>query len=406
MGDLAQQQAPVVQPPAPEVTTGAASTQGGRGNGAAQDALLAGGAAAPNYDQREFDRICLTISNKYTQLLLERAAGVEELRQDAGVEDAPPAWQSIAIAVGMIALSAASAGIGTVVAGAIVATSTKIAAQAATEMVKVATEEALKTGLTAAIGGAAGPATNVKDSFFRGQSDALRNASAATQDAFTLRGIKALETSADPIGAATNLLNALEAGRTASKGKQRLETLGSWCNFLARAESGTDRQGTEHEGTALGGQMGDTSGKGVLGVRIEATSPSRPVTIVGAEIEGLNETLRGQIASQSIGSLHMSVNIVGLVNPAGWLEWFFNSRSDDGRLRFGMNESGTLWNDSSYGANRWLHSKSSGGQPQIWGEDGPSKQDLDAMSMQAARQIIDREIKPKTLTQLGVELGG
>ncbi len=395
MGDYQQQSVTPTTTSAGPATTGGATTLG-PGNAAGQGTMLAG---TCNSDQ--LGDLLDAISDKYTQILMERAAGVEELRQDVHVEDPPPAWQTIAIAVGSVALAACTAGVGTIVADKIVGT----AARAANAIIKTAMDKGLQTGLQGAIGVAASnPATNVTDAFFRGQADALRSTSAAVQDSWNLQGRAQVRTDADPCAAARSLFNALEEGRKAAKASQRAQTLASWCNFQARGQLGTHNQGQGNAGVALGDQLGDTSAKGVLGLEVEAGAGTRgPIRVVDAEIEGLNETLRGELAGRPIGQLGLAITVHGAVDPPAWYE----SRPARGRLRFGENESGTRWKRNDWGGSDWLMWKGIGG-PVMTGPGGfrPTEAERETHEWSGIAAVLDNEIKPRSLRAIGVELDG
>lgn len=402
-----QQQArqPATQTPTPTVAPAVGAEGATAGNQAAQDAAMGGAQAACASD--ELNDLFDAIGDKYTQILFEQARGVEELRQDASVEDPPPAWQSIAIAVGTIALAAATAGVSTAVAGSIAAATmyaaqSQAAATAAQAVVRAAIDNTLKTTITAGIQAMAPRATNVRDAFFRAQSDALHAAAADAQDAFNLRGRAEIRASADPCGAARALFAGLEAGRQRAKSEQRIRTLESWCTFLARGELGTT--GTdEHEGTDLRRQVGDTSGKGVLGIEITATrNPRTPVTVIDAEIEGLNETLRAELASQRIANLRMPVTVHGEVDPP---PWYLPRQAPAGIVRIGRNEAGTLVDRSTPGGRQFLEGKGMGG-PVITGPGGLSESQRDTYRWEGIRKILDDEIGRRSLRDIGITLDG
>lgn len=387
----------------PSTDTGTGTTGNttlGKSNEQQQGQMLTG----QQGDSPELSDLLDAISDKYTQLILERARGVEELRQDASVQDPPPAWVNIAVAVGTIAIGAATAGIGAAVSGAIVSAAASSAAKivindAFKEVIKVGVEQGLNATIQSTITGlASNPATNVTDSFFRGQSDTLHQRSAKTQDAFNLSGRKKLRAADDPVKAAQAMFDALDKGLAVAKSEQRQQTLSSWCNFQARGELGTHNEGKDNAGTNLGDQLGDTSGKGVLGLVVTAPQGGS-VTIIDAEIEGLNETLRGELSTRPIGQLGIPITVKGQVNPPAWYE----SRSADGLLRIGENESGTRWNKSSWGGNQWLQYKGMGG-PVMTGPGGLSDEDKVDYQWKGVDRVLDDEIKPKSLKALGVAL--
>jgi hypothetical protein len=241
----------------------------------------------------------------------------------------------------------------------------------------------------------------VTDGFFRGQSDTLHQRSAKTQDAFNLSGRKKIRGANNPVAAAQALFNALDQGLAMAKSTQRQETLASWCNFQARGELGTHNEGKENAGVNLADQLGDTSGKGVLGLVVTAPGGNGAVKVVDAEIEGLNETLRGELSVRSIGQLGIPITVKGEVNPPVWYE----SRSGGGALRIGENAAGTRWNNSTGGASNWLMWKGLGGSV-MTGPEGfrPSEEERDQYIWKGVDRVMDEEIKPKTLKNLGVTL--
>ncbi|MFZ5475700.1 MAG: hypothetical protein ACOZNI_02895 [Myxococcota bacterium] len=404
MGDQAQQQAPQQAPVNTPTTDGGAKKTGGRGNDANQGQMLGANTGA---DSPELSDLFDAITTKYTQILLEQARGVDELGKDASVQDPPPAWVNIAVAVGTIAIGAATAGIGAAVSGAIVSAAASSAAKivindAFKEVIKVGVEQGLSATVQGTIGALAqNPATNVTDAFFRGQSDALHERSNKTQDAFTLFGRKKLRAADDPVAAAQAMYDALNSGLAGAKLKQRQATLSSWCNFQARGELGTHNEGKDNAGADVGKQLGDTSGKGVLGLVVESPGGQAAVKVVDAEIEGLNETLRGELAGRPIGQLGIPITVKGEVNPPAWYE----KRSADGILRFGENESGTRWNKSSSGGDNWLMWKGVGG-PVLTGPGGfrPDEKEKGELVWKGIGKVLDNEIKPKSLKAIGVDL--
>lgn len=404
MGDQGQQQVPPQQAPVNTTTPDASKSGGGKGNDALQGTMMGGNAGA---DSPELSDLFDAITTKYTQILLEQARGVEELGKDASVQDPPPAWVNIAVAVGTIAIGAATAGIGAAVSGAIVAAAASSAAKivindAFKEVIKVGVEQGLSATVQGTIGAlATNPATNVTDAFFRGQSDALHERSNKTQDAFTLQGRKKLRAADNPLAAAQAMYDALNTGLTGAKLKQRQATLSSWCNFQARGELGTHHEGKADAGANVGAQLGDTSGKGVLGLVVESPGGQGPVKVIDAEIEGLNETLRGELAGRPIGQLGIPITVKGEVNPPAWYE----KRSADGLLRFGENETGTRWNKSSRGGDSWLAAKGVGG-PVLTGPEGfrPTEEERMDLVWKGIGKVLDNELKPKSLKQIGVNL--
>ena len=89
-------------------------------------------------------------------------------------------------------------------------------------------------------------------------------------------------------------------------------------------------------------QLGDTSAMGVLGVRIDAPPEANRVDVEAAEIEGLNETLRSELAARTIRELGVSVVVQGA------------------DLHLGENEAGSRWNESSEAGKRWLANRAAG----------------------------------------------
>jgi len=381
-------------------TAGTSSNSTSGSNSAGLDRVAGGGlGAGATCDADQLNDLFDAISAAYVSILTERAVGVEELRRDAEVEDPPPAWQSIAIAVGTVALSAATAGIGTVVADALVGT----AARAANAIVKAATDKGLSSAISAGLGAASGGSDEeVTEQFFRGQADALRASSFDVQQTFITQGRAAIRAGDDPCGAAQELLTAVSVGFPVAKQEQRQKTLSSWCNFQARGSLGTSGSG-DAAGADLSDQLGDTSAKGVLGLDVSAPPGQRAVTIESAEIEGLNDTLRGELSRRPVGQLGLAVTVHGEVNPPAWWE----SRSADGVIRFGENEAGHRWRRNSSGGEQWLMWKGIGG-PVLSGPDGyhPDDAERESNVWQGIANVLDNEIKPKTLSSLGVSLDG
>lgn len=401
MGDQARESVRSTETAQPS-TSGAAAApaQGipgwGRGNEAAQGRMLEGGGQCSAQCEDVLD----AISDKYIQILMERGRGVEELRQDASVEDPPPGWVDVALAVGTVAIGAATAGIGSAVSGAVAATAAAsykvIISDAYREVMKVAVEQGIGTALEASLSAAdSNPATNVTDAFFRAQSDALHKAGGKAQDTFNLDVRPFLRSAEDPVAAARALFDALDRGFAAAKTIQRQESLVSWCNFLARTQLGTTNEGTAKAGADLGEQVGDTSGKGVLGLVVEASSDGQ-MEVLDAEIEGLNETLRGELAGRTIGSVDIPITVKGQVNPPAWYE----ERAPDGLLRFGENEAGTKWNRSTRAGDAWLAGKVEDRAPDATGTAEISESSV----WKGVARVLDDEIRPRSLRELGIAL--
>jgi hypothetical protein len=342
------------------------------------------------------------ISAQYTQILGEQIAAVNELAEDAAEQDPPPAWQSVAIAVGTVALSAATAGIGTAITGAIVSATAAVAQDIVKTAISNGIQAAVEGGVSAAASSSDG---DMRKTFFRGQADALRRSQNNAQDAFNLSGRAQIRGAADPCAAARDLFQALNAGEQVAKSEQRQKSLASWCNFQARAQLGTHNEGQANAGVALGSQLGDTSAKGVLGLEIEASSGVRsPISVVDAEIEGLNEGLRNELASRPINQLGIAVTAHGQVDPPAWYDTHGHAR---GTLRFGQNESGTKWKRNSRGGDDWMMWKGVGG-PVMSAPGGPNWTDAEkeAYIWEGIDRILDHEIGGRSLNALGVALGG
>ena len=390
-------------------TTGTANKSpalAGQSNADQQQAAL--GTQTQNNHQQTEDLLD-AIAHKYSQLVLMRKEAVENLQDRTQEQDPPPAWQTIAIAVGSVALAAATGGIGAVVAakvtGAILSSASKLAAQAAEAAVSSATAKALEEGLKGGIkAGTDNSAQGVTRTFFLGQSKALLHASAKAQDTFNIQGKQAIRQSDNPLDTAQALLSALENTRKNTAFQEQFsKSLAAWANFLARGELGTYK-GKNNEGTNLGKQLGDTSAKGVLGLEIEARSAFRPVKVIDAEIEGLNENLRTELASRPIGQLGIAVTVHGAVDPPAWYE---TNKLPTSRIRIGLNESGTTWNRSDPGGNRYLMWKGIG-HPVMTGPKGfnPTEKEQSKHQWTGVRNILNNELKPKSLKSLGVTLDG
>lgn len=357
------------------------------------------------------------ISDKYGQILSERQRASQELEGDAQVNDPPPAWQSIALTVGAIALSAATAGVGGVVAaslaGSVAGAASKAAAKGIESAMKSAVDKSLQAGLSAAYDGVSSLAqTNPVAAFFRGQGDAISNSNAQAQDTFTQTGRDGLRCAEDPISAAEALFNALEAGRQIAKQEQRAATLDSYCRLLSQSQLGVRGEGTATEGTNLHEQLGDTSAKGVLGLQVRTGQSHRSrVSIDYAEMEGLNESLRNEIAARPLNSLRLAITVHGEVDPPSFLEELSGHRRyARGRLKFGENESGTAFNHSDRGGNQWLASKGDPVDAYITAPGTyvpqPNESEQEAFRWSAIRSILHDELGPMSLQQLGVTLGG
>lgn len=83
-----------------------------RGNAAAAEAVA-------ERESPELGDTLAVLNGKLLAILDLRKTAIRRLGEDAEPVEPPPAWQSIALAVGAIALSAATAGVATAVSGAI-----------------------------------------------------------------------------------------------------------------------------------------------------------------------------------------------------------------------------------------------------------------------------------------------
>ncbi len=376
-------------------STQPSSTSGsGAGNSARASRLTGNGGG---YDQQELNNLFDAIDAAYDDLLGWRIRAVQRLGEDAEEVDPPPAWQSIALAVGTVALAAATAGVSTAVTGAL-AGGAKIAWSA---IIK-GTGTGAGLGLKAALGSGSGGADHdAAKAFFRSQVDALQTAKTYAQQEFITSGRAALQRSDDPIGRARELRAAI-LGQLNNAGEiQRQQTLASWCNFQARAQLGTDA--SNGGGVDLSEQLGDTSAKGVLGLEVTAPAGIGPVTVENAEIEGLNKGLRKELAARPIGQLGIAITVHGQVDPPAWYE----TRPPRGVIRFGENEAGTRWRRNDWGGDQWLMWKGIGG-PVMTGPEGfhPDEGERKQYIWQGIAQVLDNEIKPRSLQSMHVDLDG
>lgn len=345
------------------------------------------------------------ISGQYSQILGEQIAAVQHLGEDAAEQDPPPAWVSVAIAVGTVALAAATAGVGAAVVGAIGGTAAGIAAKATEDIIKTAISNGISTAVTEGVeSAAAAPDDDMRKTFFRGQEASIRRSQNDAEDAFNLQGRARLRQEDDPCAAAQELFDGLNGQESTAYAIQRRESLASWCNFQARCELGTTNEGEDNAGVDLSGQLGDTSAKGVLGLEVEGAANARAaVTIVDAEIEGLNEDLRSELAGQPIGQLGIAITVHGLVAPPAWYD---TSGHHQGRLRFGENEAGSRWRRNDQSGDRWLAAKGGPGPSISAPGSSPPEPDMDESVWNGIDIVLDQEIKPHSLDGLGVSFTG
>lgn len=270
---------------APEISAVSPASIQREGEGDEQTNTGASGASGWTLDQL-LDGIQLNYDH---QLTMQRDAVTQDFAQAADDVDPPPLWQSLLIGAAEVALSAATAGIG----GAIARSCVSAAAKTTADVVKSAVANAIKASIQGAISAAAGHSSNPLEIFIAGQRDTLTDAMHAQQTAM-IGQRTTYQSSETGQQDALDLYNSQEQAEPTVRTTQFNEVVTQWTLYLAHQEHGIHNEGQDDAGTDLGDQIGDTSGKGVLGLEVEAYSDlGRAVHVINAEIEGLNENLGG-----------------------------------------------------------------------------------------------------------------
>ncbi len=322
------------------------------------------------------------------QLTLGQKA-VKEVEEDAAKKPAAKLDAILLKALAELALSAATGGAGALIVGKLA----KGAAQAAQD----AMNDAIKDGIKMAVGGAVsaaakgGGAKASLKGFFRGQWDTLTATNHKVQTAY-LKDVKPrLLNASDGEAQAQKLYDAQEAAEKQYKQMQRQQTLEKWLVYLARTDLGKTKGG----GTNLGSAIGDTSTKGVLGLRFTGGYSPDPVKIIDAEMDGVGDELAAEIAALPIGKLNIPITAKGTVKYA----------QQAGNAVFGRNEKGQLWDNSTWAGLGWLYGKGNHG-PELWNHPRniPPVSHLRENRWVGIGNVLKNEIEGKTLKDLKVKI--
>jgi hypothetical protein len=372
------------------------------GKGGAKEAVQKeekpGGTTAPaptgGTDQALEDKLA-AVASAYKYICLKQRDAVNDLFEDSKKVDPPPFWQTALLALGEVALSVALGGIGGVVAVAVAKHVKDKVAEATAKVIADAMKDGAKTAAKLLFSGAGkliAPTTkDPRELFFRSQRDTLTDTAAQQEMDFISTQKAQVRVSADPHKVADGLLAAIKENYTTAYDLQRSTTLDNWCVYQAQQEMGVHKEGGKEHGTNLNDQLGDTSGAGTLGIVIRVKRPGDAPEILRAEIEGLNEGLRGVIEARPIGQLKMPVTVHGEVGEdIGWAEEWINHKSQP-TIRIGRNEQGVVWVPNSSSGNRWLYWRANP-QPQLWGPGGPPRERIQQDALKGARLLIEQDL--------------
>lgn len=325
----------------------------------------------------EIDAYLDKIDKNYVYFVTMQQKAVTEVEEDAQDKPSPKLDAVLLGALAQVALSFVCGGIGGAVADKLVGTVARMANAA----VKSAVSKAVETGTKTAVDGKATGDKAALRGFFRGQWDTLGQASHDAQTAF-IDQRKNFHASATGLDEAKSLYNSQETVEKQVKEMQRIQTLSKWLSYMAQKDSGTSSDG----GTSL--TNNDTSRKGVLCIELDGGSHDEPLKISEAEMDGVGDDLAAYIQTVNLGALKPPIKIKG--------------DTDGGFVNFGMNETNTMSNLSTFAGSTWLNQKAFP-PDQVASRSSNYKEMMD-MGGIAGAVILAREIWPKTLNQLGAKI--
>jgi hypothetical protein len=343
---------------------------------------------------QELEDTLEAIASQYSFICLRQRDAVDDLNKDAQKEDPPPLWQSILIGAAELALTAALGGVGGVIvksigsklAGKVSEMTAEFVANAVSDFAKDAGARAVKGG----IGALAASTKDPRELFFRGQRDALTQTAAQQQAEFLRTGRAKIRKADKPLDQANALYAAIQENLQNAYEKQRDESLDAWCSYQAKGDLGEKEIDGKKKGTNLDDQLGDTSAVGVIGIEIRCKQPGARPEIERAEVEGLNEGLRGILESRPIGSIKAPITVKGYVgDDVAWYEkqpW----------MQVGRNEQGVVWVDDNYDMH-WLYYRANP-NPELWGPGGRPRTKLVAGALDGARMLVEKDMKDLTLS--------
>jgi hypothetical protein len=331
---------------------------------------------------------------------------VEQRRRDALShlsEDTVPAMipdtkADIAATMAVLALGAATAGIG----GAIAACITEgIRDAVAKELLKSAVKDVIDDALNGRVRAAVTSAlrrpgmADARQAFFREPLGPLEEANMLAgrdlQNPSRKRAMLRLE---DPAGQLSQLANDIGAKGQMAYDQQYRAGLIQWLDLLAQTDLGSISGNTDMLNTYVNGGLASLlslTPRGVLRLQVIGSSPRRDPIVTDARMAGANPQMLDELARETPDSAGLPVEVDAelIAHPDGV--------DTDGYAGIGMNESGPNGVFTDPAAEEWLALYATGGARPEGGATGGAGA--------GALRLLDRVVRHTSFAKLGVEVG-
>jgi hypothetical protein len=245
----------------------------------------------------EWDTVRMLAKDSYFDLIQQNLLAAEAWKTRAEVEDPPPFWQQALLAVGGLVLNAALGGVGGALAGRLTKGVASFVTQAAIRTAINVGQDACKAGVGRAIKSASGSGSKAPlIAFCEQQRLGMGPASKAAREAFVAATGNA-DDQKMTIADMQATKDANDAAFTDAVAIQDREMLIGWMGMQAGDTSKTP--GTT--GASTEGNVEDIDNNGILRIRISGLNDA-PLSISSAEVDGLNESLRADLAGSTLGT--------------------------------------------------------------------------------------------------------
>jgi hypothetical protein len=265
-----------------------------------------------------------------------QALGVDALANDADKADPPSLATTLLKAAVEVAVAGGLGAVGKLVevgvkarlaARAASAAKTSLGAEAIAKAIAASAQDIGKKLAAAKVQARNGD----RKAFWLSQKEALIDTGRQQQHLFIDKK-SALRAAPDGPAQAAALAATMNQLYDAARQAQYRASLDEWSNCLAMAKLGGDYRGDPFAVKALG----DLSTTGVLGIEVGTGEPGAKPWVKRARIEGLNQRLRGEIASRPLGEIRITKNIKTelwgsdfdfALKPSGEIDWRFVSKT-------------------------------------------------------------------------------
>ncbi len=265
---------------------------GGGGGGAVQSKAV----QRKDEPAGKWDTARMLAKDSFFDLIRQNLLAAESWKGRAEVEDPPPLWQSALVGLGGMVLNAALGGVGGMLIKGLVAEGTKVVAELAIRTAVNAGVDACKKGVGAAQTAASGSGDQAPlIAFCEQQRLGMSAASKAARESF----VKSTGDSGDQkmtIAEMEQVKAANDSQFSNAMSIQNKEMLVGWMALQAGETSKTP--GTK--GASTEGNVEDIDNNGILRITISGSGDSVS-KIATAEVDGLNEGLRAELAGSKLG---------------------------------------------------------------------------------------------------------